>query len=63
MLSNALTKYELIKVVLNTSVKSNIDEYKDILKVLLRCEIVQVVGGVITIYRPNIKEPKIKLPR
>ena len=63
MLSNALDKYELIKISINRSVIDAKEEYANELVELLHAEFIQMVGGVITIYRKNLKEPKIKLPR
>ena len=63
MLSNALDKYELIKISINRSVIDAKEEYASELVELLHAEFIQMVGGVITIYRKNLKEPKIKLPR
>lgn len=63
MLSKALDKYELIKVCVNHSVMELKNEFAQILVNSLHAEIIQIIGGVITIYRKNLKEPKIKLPR
>ena len=30
---------------------------------LLHAELIQIIGGVIVLYRKNLKEPKIKLPK
>lgn len=62
MLSNALDKYELIKVCVNQSVVENKLYYANTLASSLHAELISVIGGVITIYRKNLKEPKIQLP-
>lgn len=63
MLSNALDKYELIKVSVNHSVSEQKKEYAEEISDALHAELIQIVGNVITIYRKNLKEPKIKLPK
>ena len=63
MLSKALDKYELIKVCVNQSVKELKNEFAENLRMSLHAELVQVIGGVIVLYRKNLREPKIKLPK
>lgn len=63
MLSNALDKYELIKVSVNHSVSNQKGEYAEEISVALHAELIQIIGNVITLYRKNLKEPKIKLPK
>lgn len=63
MLSKALDKYELIKVCVNQSVKELKNEFANNLKASLHAEVVQIIGGVIVLYRKNLREPKIKLPK
>mgnify|MGYP002575867395 CR=1 FL=1 len=63
MLSNALDKYELIKVCLNKNVAIDKSDIAEELSQKLYAEVIQIIGGVIVLYRKNLKEPKIKLPR
>lgn len=63
MLSHALDKYELIKISVNQSVAEQKKEFANQLVEYLHAELIQIVGNVITIYRKNLKEPKIRLPR
>ena len=63
MLSHALDKHELIKISVNQSVMEQRNEYAEELVNALHAELIQIVGGVITLYRKNLKDPKIKLPR
>ena len=57
LLDKALTKHELIKVSVNPSVA---DDKKAIEP--LHCELIQIVGNVITLFRKNLKDGKIHLP-
>ncbi len=62
LLDKALTKHELIKVSVNPSVS---DEKKALAEALiepLHCELVQIVGNIITLFRKNLKDGKIHLP-
>ena len=63
MLSHALDKHELIKISVNQSVMEQRNEYAEELVNALHAELIQIVGGVITLYRKNLKDPKIKLTR
>ena len=63
LLDNALKKNELIKVSVNSSVKEEKEEISQILKNRLYCEVVQIVGNVITLFRKNLKDGKIHLPK
>lgn len=63
MLSCALDKYELIKVCLNKTVANEKEEIAKVLCSSLYAELVQIIGNVVVLYRKNIKEPKIVLPR
>ena len=56
LLDNALKKNELIKVSVNSSVKEEKEEIYQILKNRLYCEVVQIVGNVITLFRKNLKD-------
>ena len=63
MLSNALDKYELIKISINKSVVEYKESFANELTNLLHAELIQIIGGVIVLYRKNLKEPKIRLPK
>lgn len=63
MLSKALDKYELIKININQSVKELKNKFASDLSNALHAEIIQIIGNVIVLYRKNLKEPKIKLPK
>ena len=63
LLDNALKKNELIKVSINSSVKEEKEEISIVLKDRLYCEVVQIVGNVITLFRKNLKDGKIHLPQ
>lgn len=61
MLDKALTKHELIKISVNRVI---VDQKKIIAEQLcesLHAELVQIIGGVIVLYRKNLKNPVIKL--
>ena len=63
MLNQALTAHELIKVSLQKSVMEDKNEIASILEEELHCEVVQIIGGVIILFRKNLKDGKIHLPR
>ena len=63
MLSNALDKYELIRVSINRSVIEYKESFANELVESLHAELIQIIGGVIILYRKNLKDPKIKLPK
>ena len=63
LLDNALKKNELIKVSVNASVKEEKEEISNVLKDRLYCEVVQILGNVITLFRKNLKDGKIHLPK
>ena len=62
MLSKALDSHELIKISVNRSVIDAKNELANELAEALCAELVQIIGGVIILYRKNLKNPKIKLP-
>lgn len=62
-LSKALDAHELIKVTLNKSVVAQKVEIGEELATKLYAELVQIIGGVIVLYRKNMKKPKIQLPQ
>lgn len=63
MLDKALTAHELIKVSLQKAIVEDKNEIAEILQDSLKCEIVQIIGGVIILFRKNLKDGKIHLPR
>lgn len=62
LLDNALTKNELIKISVNSSVKDEKVALSEKLVNELHCELVQIVGNMITLFRKNLKDGKIHLP-
>ena len=62
LLDNALTAHELIKVSLNKSVTDYKDEIAATLINALHCELIQIIGGVIVLFRKNLKDGKIHIP-
>ncbi len=62
LLDNALKKHELIKVSVNTSVAEDKKMISELLKNRLNCEVIQIVGNMITLFRKNLKDSKIHLP-
>ena len=63
MLSKALDSHELIKISLNKVVSEEKNYIAETLSNELHAELIQVIGSTIILYRKNLKEPKIKLPR
>ena len=63
MLSKALDSHELIKISLNKVVAEEKHAIAETLSEELHAELIQVIGSTIILYRKNLKEPKIKLPR
>ena len=62
LLDNALTAHELIKVSLNKSVMDYKNEIASTLVEELHCELIQIIGGVIVLFRKNLKDGKIHIP-
>lgn len=62
LLDKALIKHELIKVSVNTSVAEEKKYFANELKDVLKCEVIQVLGNTITLFRKNLKDGKIHLP-
>ena len=63
MLNKALVAHELIKIDVMKGATKPIMALSLDLSSLLHADIVQVVGRVITLYRPNKEKPKIKLKK
>ena len=61
MLDKALTAKELIKIDVMKGYTSPIMELALDLSSKLNADVVQVVGRVVVLYRPNKEKPKIKL--
>lgn len=62
LLDQALKKNELIKVSVLNSVKEEKIKIAHELEEQLKCEVVQIVGNMITLFRKNLKDGKIHLP-
>lgn len=62
LLENAIKKHELIKVSVNTSVAEEKEAFATLLERKLHCEVVQILGNTITLFRKNLKDGKIHLP-
>lgn len=62
LLDNALTAHELIKVSLNKSIVDFKNEIASTLVEELHCELIQIIGGVIVLFRKNLKDGKIHIP-
>ena len=59
----ALEARELIKISVLNNCPEEPREAADLLSKLTRSECVQVIGKKVVLYRPNKKDPVIKLPR
>ena len=62
LLENAIKKHELIKVSVNTSVAEEKRIFAEQISEKLHCEVVQIIGNTITLFRKNLKDGKIHLP-
>jgi RNA-binding protein len=63
LLDNALTAHELIKVTIQKSIVEEKEHLASILENKLHAEVVQIIGNVIILFRKNLKDGKIHLPR
>lgn len=63
MFNKALTAHELIKIDVMKSVTDNLMEVALDLSTVLKADIVDIIGRVIILYRPNKDKPKIKLKK
>ncbi len=59
--NTALDHHELIKIKIRVGVREQRDELMKNLCAKTSAELVQKIGNVITVYRQNKKDPKIKL--
>ncbi len=59
----ALEAKELIKVGLNSNCPMSAKDVGEILSSKTGCELVQVIGHVVVLYRKSSKAPKIVLPQ
>ena len=62
-LASTLLKHELLKIKLRVSNREEKQNIVDKILVLSKAELVQVIGGVLVIYRPFEDNPDIILPR
>ncbi|MBL8602561.1 MAG: ribosome assembly RNA-binding protein YhbY [Myxococcales bacterium] len=58
----ALTTHELIKVRVDADAPSDRYESAEALAAALRCEVAQVIGNVVLLYRRHPNKPVITLP-
>ena len=65
LLDKALTKNELIKISVMKGFDQDIEEAANDLAEALNAEVIQVIGGVIVLFRKNLNlsESKIHLPK
>lgn len=61
LLDKAITKHELIKVDLRQPIMKEKEIIANQLVEELHAELISIIGGVITLYRKNLKNPHIKL--
>lgn len=61
VLDKGITKHELIKVDLMHNIMSEKEKIAEELAQALHAELITIIGGVIVLYRKNLKSPKIKL--
>ncbi len=62
LLDKALTAHELIKVQVQKSVSDDKKALASELEEKLHCEVIQIIGSVIVLFRKNLKDGKIHLP-
>lgn len=60
--NEAINVRELIKISLLKTSAYNVKDIGNILAEKVDCELVQIIGRTIVLYRKNNKEPKIVLP-
>ncbi len=62
-ISDALTARELIKISVLENAQENTKFYSEKIQQLIKCDIVQVIGRKIIIYKKNEKKTIIQLPK
>ena len=62
-LESTMTKHELLKIKVRASGRDEKQEIVDKILNLSKAALVQVIGGVLVIYRPFDENPSIILPR
>ena len=62
-LESTLLKHELIKIKLRVSDREEKQQIVDKILKISKAELVQVIGGVLVIFRPFVDNPDIILPR
>jgi len=62
-LESTLHKHELLKIKLRVTDREEKQKIVDKILLLSKAELVQVIGGVLVIYRPFEDNPNIILPR
>ena len=62
-LESTLHKHELLKIKLRVTEREEKQKIVDRILLLSKAELVQVIGGVLVIYRPFEDNPDIILPR
>jgi len=62
-LESTMTKHELLKIKVRASDRDERQEIVDKILIFSKAALVQVIGGVLVIYRPFDENPSIILPR
>lgn len=62
MVDDALEAREIIKITLLNNSSEDIKETTNEITVATNCEVIQIIGHKITIFRPSINKPVIQLP-
>ena len=62
-LESTMTKHELLKIKVRASNRDEKQEIVDTILSFSKAALVQVIGGVLVIYRPFDENPSIILPR
>jgi len=62
-LESTMTKHELLKIKVRASDRDKKQEIVDKILIFSKAALVQIIGGVLVIYRPFDENPSIILPR
>jgi len=62
MVDETLEVRELLKITLLSNSEEDIKEVTNEITEATNCEVVQIIGHKITIFRPSVNKPVIKLP-